>query len=164
MKPQIRIMRSLTHLAIAAAAVIMMGTTAHAQLLKNQNKASFVGAYACGGSGAFEGTSFSYEFVLAPTGYGSFTGGNLVFLFYDETDTCKLDIANSSYNVLPDGEGSWALSWNCNCNDFTFDDEGTFNGTLLSSPTGHFEQVRFTNSLANEFFLTGSGDCQRQLP
>lgn len=164
MKPQIRVMRSLRHLAIAAAAVIMMGTTAHAQLLKNQNKASFVGAYACGGSGAFEGTSFSYEFVLAPTGYGIFTGGNLVFLFYDETDICTLDIAHSSYNVLPDGEGSWDLSWNCNCNSFTFDDEGSFNGTLLSSPTGHFEQVRFSNALDDEIILTGSGDCQRQLP
>ena len=173
MKPRLVIVGSAAVLALAACAVVMLGATAHAQLLKNMNNTNFSGPYACRGAAVVEGFTASYEFVLAPTGYGIFTGGSLVLQLFGGEQKCTLDIAHSGYQVLADGEGVWELTWNCNYGEL--DDVGYFNGALPPSPTGHFEEIRFADGLfcgkepspnPDELLssLLGAGNCQRQLP
>ena len=157
-------------LALAAGAVVMLSATAHAQLLKNMNNTNFSGPYACRGAGVVDGSSVSYEFVFAPTGYGIFTGGSLVFQDPVEVQECTLDVAHSGYQVIADGEGIWEISWNCDYAEFA--DVGYFNGALPPTPTGHFEEIRFANQLSElgetwalpSIIVAGSGNCHRQLP
>jgi len=157
-------------LALAAGAVVMLSATAHAQLLKNMNNSNFSGPYACRGAGELDGFSVSYEFVFAPTGYGIFTGGSLVFEDAGGQLKCTLNIASSGYQVIADGEGIWEIVWNCD--DSELDDVGYFNGALPPTPTGHFEEIRFADGLSQPQLrsqlgfavVAGGGNCHRQLP
>ena len=59
MRPRFGILRSMAVLALAAGAVVMLGATANAQLLKNMNNSNFSGPYACRGARVVEGLTFS---------------------------------------------------------------------------------------------------------